>query len=333
MRTTREGRRFLLATALIAVAAYNTGNNLIYLILSMMLSILLLSFTVPAVMLSRIAADIVFDRLVIAGAEAYASITVRNRKRCIPAFSVHIAAPFLPLPFSVPLIPAAGASERTGSVVFSRRGLCPDVVLTAESSFPFILFYARRTITLRKDLIVYPAWYDLQMQGPASSAAGEGSPHAGGTGDDILHIRAFRYGDDLRRVHWKASARLSELMVKEYAEQESCRMTIILDNASSTIPGDFEKAVSIAATLARDLIAGGNTVRVVTADAVVPFGSGDEHLLQILDMLALLQEDAGRKDLIIPDEEGAFIVVAKSEAACRGGQFAAPGRCIYADSV
>ncbi|MHB8881828.1 MAG: DUF58 domain-containing protein [Thermodesulfovibrionales bacterium] len=334
MRTTREGRRFLLATALITVAAYNTGNNLIYLILSMMLSILFLSFTVPAVMLSRITADIVFDRLVTAGEEACASITTGNRKRRIPAYSVHIAALFMPRSVSVPFIPAAGSAGRMTSAVFSKRGLYREIVLSAETSFPFILFHARKDIVIRKDLVVYPAWYDLPMQAPASFAGGgEGIPHGAVTGDDILHIRAFRYGDDLRRVHWKASARLSELMVKEYAEQESYRMTIILDNVSAGVPGDFEKAVSIAATLARDLIAGGSTVRVVSGDTVVPFGAGDEHLLQILDMLALVQEAPGMKDPVIPDAEGAFITVAKSEAACRGRQSTAPGQCIYADSV
>ena len=46
MRPTKEGKRFLLATLLIAVAAFNTGNNLIFLILAMMLSMILLSVVI-----------------------------------------------------------------------------------------------------------------------------------------------------------------------------------------------------------------------------------------------------------------------------------------------
>lgn len=334
MRSTKEGRRSLLAAVLIGVAAVNTGNNLIYLVLSLMLSFLLLSYLLPRFNLSGLRADITFDGVLYAAESAPARITVFNDKRFTPSYSVHVTAAMLPDAVSFQHLSGKGTVVKQARAVFSRRGLYPAVSLAMESSFPFILFYAKRRVDIVKDIVVYPAFYDGELKVDTSlTSEGSGRIQPSRTGDDMVRIRQFRDGDDPRQVSWKASAKRSSLMVREYALQESTRTTIVLVNGSAEAAGDFEKAVSVAATLARDGIGRGDSVRVISGSAVVPFGSGYEHLLQILDVLALVREEVQDQDVVLPDEDGAFIAVLKSAEVRSQVVLPDGSNVIHADTV
>jgi len=342
MKSTREGRRFLLATALIAVAAVNTGNNLIYLVLALMLSFLLLAFLIPKLNLARLDLSISVEGQVFAGEAAYARVRVLNKKKRLPAYSVHVTSPDSQQDIVFHQLEAGGSSERLMKMLFGRRGHYRQLSATIESSFPFILFYQRKRFDVAADIMVHPAYYDLEAAESLTQASGAaGKIRMSAAGDDILHIREFRYGDDLKRIHWKASAKMSSLMIREYAEHENARTTILLDNSSPGAPGDFEKAVSITSELARRSISDGNLVRVLTCSTVVPYGAGHEHLLRVLDMLALVQEEDSPCPAPLPDEDAVSFTVLKSTAAgpgTRAGQGSGAGSglggaVIYADTV
>jgi len=334
MKSTKEGRRSLLAAVLIGVAAVNTGNNLIYLVLSLMLSFLLLSYLLPRLNLLRLRPDIFLDGLIYAGETAHARVTVSNDKRLIPAYSVHVTSSILPGAVSIQHLTGKGFVEKPAGAVFDRRGLYPTVILTLESSFPFILFYARTRVELVKDVVVYPAYYAKDLKtGTPLAADGTGRIRSSGIGDEMVNIRHFRDGDDPRQISWKASAKRSSLMVREYSLRESTRTTIVLVNSAREAAGDFEKAVSIAAALARDFIEKGDSVRVVSGSAVVPFGLGYDHLLRILDMLALVREEDPDQGGALPDQEGGVILVLKSAEVRDHVVLPPDGRIIYADTV
>ena len=93
MRPTREGKRFLLATALIAVAAYNTGNNLIYLILSMMLSILMLSVVMLILNLRGLGMRVSVEQSVFANTDSVIRFTMSNSKKVLPSYSIRVHLP------------------------------------------------------------------------------------------------------------------------------------------------------------------------------------------------------------------------------------------------
>ena len=76
MRPTREGARYLLATGLIGLAAMNSGNNLIYIIFGMLLSVLVLSYAIMRVNLSGLMLKVEAEHPVFAGQKAYFRITV-----------------------------------------------------------------------------------------------------------------------------------------------------------------------------------------------------------------------------------------------------------------
>ncbi len=134
-----------------------------------------------------------------------------------------------------------------------------------------------------------------------------------GPGDEFMTIREFRYGDNIRRVQWKASAKAGKLMVKDTGIDEPRLLTIILDNIKPLDKESFEKAVSFAASLADRFIRIGFFVRLMTCKKLIPFGSGQEHLFKILDVLALIDEDDTWECPLMHEMQGTGVLILKSD--------------------
>jgi uncharacterized protein (DUF58 family) len=331
MKLTREGKRFLLATLLIAVAALNTGNNLIYLILSLMLSFAVLSYTQLRLNLAKLLLEISIDGPVFAGDPAYAELIIHNRKG-IPAYSLNIHAADAEARVYCGHIPAKGAFREQMRMVFRRRGVYGYRNFVIRSGFPFILFEKSIPIAVSGKVMVYPRLMDMDT----AIAEIEGREEQGeaailGKGDEVYSLREYRYGDDWRRIHWKASARQSALLVREYAEYLSGKVTILVDNLLPHDEQNFEKAVSASASLARHFIERGHLLRLVSCGKVVPFGDGDDHLFTILDVLAILKEEEFGS-AVPTGGEGLLISVLKTPGSMAHYP-AAEGVMIYADSL
>ncbi|HEY8475014.1 MAG TPA: DUF58 domain-containing protein [Natronosporangium sp.] len=87
-------------------------------------------------------------------------------------------------------------------------------------------------------------------------------------GTDLVSLREYLPGDDLRRLHWATTARTGTLMVREDADPSQAHVTVVLDDrpASYRFPGAdpaglFEEAVDAAASLAAGASAAGHPVR------------------------------------------------------------------------
>lgn len=334
MKMTREGKRFVLATALIAVAAVNTGNNLIYLIFSLMLSFVLLSVVLLRINLSGISLDVSLDHPVFAGEQTFALFTVGNKKRLMPAYSIHIAAPGVTSPVYVVFIASRDAVQRQVKVMFGKRGLYSYGDFTVESGFPFILFEKSVTLQVSGEVLVYPALMDVERLVPdMAGREGIGTAMTTGSGDEIHSLREFRYGDDWRKIHWKASAKTSEFMVKEYAMTDIRKITIILDNLLPSEEVFFEKNLSLAGSLVRYFLDAGFFVRVLSCKKVIPFGAGEEHLFKVLDILALMQEEKAIDCPLSEDREGYTILLLKSERSSFNKYIASADTVMYAGSL
>ncbi len=348
MKTTREGRRFVLAAFLIAIAAVNTGNNLIYLVLALMLSVSVLAVVLLKLNLSGLTMEVFFDGPVFAGEQAYATVVIRNNKRFIPSYSLRVAAEGVVSSVYCGVVPPGGMLEKVVSLRFRTRGLYGHKDFFAESGFPFILLSSGRAIGVLGEILVYPGLIETRaLIAGSSGASGAEAPVRSSSGDEIYSIREYRYGDDHRRIHWKATAKTSGLMVKEYAEGQYRRATIVIDNLSvpvrqrpgglrggGEIPssGKFEKVVSVAASLAQDLIERGYLVRVTSCRKVVPFGTGRDHLYRILDILAVMGEEPSWDSPPAVGED-LFVCVLKSRGTLSNLPVASAGTVVYADSL
>jgi uncharacterized protein (DUF58 family) len=341
MTATREGKRFVLVTVLIAVAALNTGNNLIYLILALMLSLVCLSLVILTTMFSKLSLDAVSDSPVFAGEEASFSLTVRNGKRCIPSYSLSLLSEGMSTGAYFSLIPALGETVEEVKILFRRRGLYGKRSFTMRSEFPFILFAAERTMDVAREVLVYPALRDVEDIVPSGWGAASGDAlRMAGVGEEIHSLRDFRQGDDLRRIHWKVSAKVADLMVKEYAEHKLRRTTIMLDNLKSSDQGRqrnaeevFEIAVSLAASLAKHFIERGHLVRVVSSRKVIPFGSGDEQLFKIFDILATVAEEESWESPLPGPGEGLIVSVLRSSRPSSAGLVSMSDMVVNAETL
>ena len=289
MSFTREGKRFLFATLLVAVSAFNTGNNLIFLILALMIAMIVVALGLLKLNLARLTLSIETPSPVFAGGDALLSAVVANEKKRLPSYSIGLTAPIASAGTVLPRIGAREKRKVMMRAVFPRRGLYRYGDFYIDSGFPFIIIRQRRPLPVEGEVLVYPALIDVdELLSASHGDEGIRPMKSNAATDEMLSLREFRHGDDRRRVHWKASARASALLIKEYAEQEGMKTTIVLDNLATADAATFEKTVSLAASAAKYFIDLGYFVRILSCNKVIPFGRGEEQLFGIFDVLAVI---------------------------------------------
>ncbi len=200
---------------------------------------------------------------------------------------------------------ARGQWERTvrytvRSEIRGRHVLGPMSVRSAD---PFGLVERRRAFLSTTPLVVTPRVEALPVIALSGSWTGSGDnrPRAfsGGSAEDVT-IRDYRRGDDLRRVHWRSTARTGELMVRREEQPWQSRATVFVDNRRSSHAGSgpassFERAVSVAASVVVHLTARGFRVRLVTAEGTQDASAWHEHGVvrseagPLLEALAVLE--------------------------------------------
>ncbi|MFI7215414.1 DUF58 domain-containing protein [Micromonospora maritima] len=164
---------------------------------------------------------------------------------------------------------------------------------------PFGLCELTRSFPSTDHLTVIPQVTPLPSVRLPGEYAGSGDSRARSVavhGEDDAATREYRMGDDLRRVHWKSTARTGELMVRREEQPWESRATVVLDTRAAGHRGEgptasFEWAVSAAASIAVHLRQAGYKLRLVTGNGVDVGATeaGGEGLL--LDHLAEVHLD------------------------------------------
>jgi uncharacterized protein (DUF58 family) len=163
---------------------------------------------------------------------------------------------------------------------------------------PFSMCEVTRSFTATDPLIVVPrvhALMPLRAQGSWMGSGDSTARTAAASGEHDLATREYRHGDDLRRVHWRSTARRGELMVRRDEQPHQMRATVVLDRRTIGHRGDgpassFEWAVSAAASACALLVDVGYGVRILS-DEVETTWTGREHstgIGQLLDQLAMV---------------------------------------------
>ncbi|WP_127480405.1 DUF58 domain-containing protein [Nocardioides pantholopis] len=145
--------------------------------------------------------------------------------------------------------------------------------MTVRASDPFGMVELGRAFRTCTPLVVTPPTVALPSIPLGGSWTGSGDARARafaiGSAEDVT-VREYRRGDDLRRVHWRSSARVGELMVRREEQPWQSRATLFLDNRARAhrgqgIASSLEAAVAAAASIAVHLTRRGFAVRLVTA--------------------------------------------------------------------
>ncbi|MQS35189.1 DUF58 domain-containing protein [Streptomyces katsurahamanus] len=274
---TTRGRSFLAAGVAAAVCAYVLGQSDL-LRVGLLLAVLPL---VSVIVLYRTRHRVTGSRAlaptrVPAGSEARVRLRIDNVSRLATGLLMlqdHVPYVLGPRPrFVLDRVEAGGRREVAYRVRSDLRGTYPLGPLQLRLTDPFGMCELTRSFSAFDTLTVIPRTEPLppvRLTGDASGY-GEGRRRSLAlAGDDDVIPRAYRYGDDLRRVHWRSTARHGELMVRREEQPQRARCTVLLDTRSIAYPGvgpdaPFEWAVSGAASVLLHILERGFAVRLLT---------------------------------------------------------------------
>ncbi len=179
------------------------------------------------------------------------------------------------------------------------RGVFRLGPLSVETSDPFGLARRVRVVAAVSTVSVHPRVERLQVTLPSAGPDRRAAGAVAGPGhvnDEFSSLREYRPGDDLRRLHWRSTARSDTLMVREDQIERQGQLTLLLDLRRSTWKAaTLERALSAAASIGLSGIEAGLSVRLVTTSGHdTGAGSGPGHGSVILDELAAASVHDGR---------------------------------------
>lgn len=232
-------------------------------------------------------------------------------------------------------VEAGGSRVTTYPVHATHRGRFELGPLSVTAVDPFGLVRLTRTFRTTTPVLVVPRIEPLGEVGLHADhrGRGDGASIALATrGDDDVVPREYRHGDDLRRIHWRASARLDDLMVRREEVPWTNRATVLVDLRASRHGGEgatssLECALGAAASVAIHLLRLGWTVRVAASDGrtLVPAVSGAAGEVETLTALALVEPSPTREVQATGTQDDLVIAVVASDpvmVAALGGRAA-----------
>jgi len=302
-RPTTEGIRFILLSLAIGIAAINTGNNLLYLLLSMMLTLIVLSGLLSEHCLRNVAVRRRLPEQIFANKPVTATFTVTNRKTWWATFSLRILDVLdgMPIERGVHMLylPPKGSAMQSYPLLVPRRGRYRIEAIRLLTRFPFGLFVKTLTVPAVSEVVIYPETRPIPetLRRELVAMGHDRDLPRRGRGTGLHHLRPYQDGDDSRSIHWKVSARQSTPIVRETEAEDRRRVTLALSPVipagvlcpGGLLPPDhpFERAVILLATLATFFHDLGYAVGMQIGSYAISQGLGRSHLHQILKTLAL----------------------------------------------
>ena len=297
-RVTRLGLLFTLTCLLVALAAFSSANNLLFLILAAMLATLMVSGLISRLSLAGLAMDLLLPDHISARRKTPGKVVVQNDKRWMASFSIHLAGQgqsAIPAPLYFPVIPGGARMEQPVDFYFERRGSYQENSFRVSTRFPFGFAERRVSLVLRREVIIYPC-LDPQpgFEDLFDSLHGEIESHRRGQGTDFYRIRPYEALESARHVDWKATAHTGALQVREFAKDQEQSVLFALDlNVDARHLAWFENSVECCAYLLWRLAPRGIRLglRTQTADLQLP---RDGDVYTILKYLATVKPSPGK---------------------------------------
>src|SRR5579884_3149264 len=278
---TREGMAYLGVSLVIGIAALNTANNLLFIVLAAMLAAIVVSGIASAAVLRRLELDVIVPRNAFANKPVQLRVNLMNPRLLMPAFSVKVFTPaekkkkpgweltrtefifpkqqkrFRLPDYALRRKPQPSRQEEilTRPVYFTFVGAGSEAGADLELTFPHRGYYSQEGFTLATR---FPFSFLLKSRKVKLERdvlvmiTGEFVSYVRGRGIELYRIREHTPQDPGRFVDWKATAKTGALKVREFTREDERRLRLIFDNPE---PGRvsaqaYERAVSMAASLA-----------------------------------------------------------------------------------
>jgi uncharacterized protein (DUF58 family) len=365
---TVSGVLLILLSLGIGLAAYNAANNILFITLALLLACLVLSGVLSWENFRRLDWRLEIAPPLRVGHDATVALVVTNRKRMLPTYGLWFDLAARPVEAGAPAKAETTFTARSAEVkatlarvesetvtarLWLRDRLDPGATTRLEwtlqppqrgrlrvelegmgSLFPFGFLQKQLSVRLTEEVIVWPAPVEYRRFGSAAARRVTGGERATkpGAGNDLLALGRYRAGDSHRLIHWKASARTRQLLVRQFAAETAEGFSLWLQTEGWERAEQFELLLSFAASLAEDMFRAEKLASVALNAEPPVTVRGVADLEAWLDALAVLRRPepqavkvawtnaaAGRKNLVTFAPIGTRGV----EAICDGGRIAA----------
>ena len=281
VRIKRSGSIFIGVTIFLGIASANTANNLLYILVSAMLSTMLVSGILSIFNIRKLRVRLIPPPEVYAGRPARFRFFVKKEGK-LPSFLIKVSSKE-----SSHFLPMVDSEWTAGeiSLTFPKRGIVERISLTLSSEFPIGTFERTIEVEERVDVVVFPSPERTPLFVHPQERRGGDVNHALSIEkgfDEVKEIRDYMM-DPIKLIHWKATARRGKLMVREMTSEKSSPVIIDLEK----IEGDMEKKLSKATYLVNELMKEGYPVGLKLKDRIIPPERGEKHRLSLLRELAL----------------------------------------------
>jgi hypothetical protein len=273
MDLTLGGLIFFALLIVIGFAAWNTGNNLLFLVLAFFISAFIIGAVLGSMSIRGLDVKLRMPEFIFSKSQTPIAVTLVNRKKIFPTYSVLVElrgrdgregvlrrtlGEVLPAGLAnrfgrIPLakhsldhflnVPRKSEAEHRTSYVFEKRGRFQIRDFELSTTFPFGLLRHRRRLKAKEsEILIYP----VPMEYANTSSGGSGEVPASATDRDVVgelrSIREYQPADDVRTIEWKATARTGRLMVRETGETTSRKVTVWVDTTICVEPSFHQPA-------------------------------------------------------------------------------------------
>jgi uncharacterized protein (DUF58 family) len=339
-KVTREGLVYLGGIFVVTLAALNTGNNLLFMVLACLLAGVLISGMLSQLVLSGIDVRLELPEHIFAERAVMAIAELQNMKQMMPSFSISLVSegkpktkklagaysppPILGQPIYFPHIPHGQAVRQNVELTFPRRGVYRQDSFGLRTKFPFGFLQKTRHVESGVEAVVYPPVHPTEeFYEILPLVSGELESYQRGRGHDLYAIRDYQFNDSARHVDWKASDRTGALQVREYAREDERRVLLAFDpyldpgNTNPRAAEQFERAVALCAGLAWHFHEISSVLEFRSAGFATPRVTAGEIIYDILRSLASvtpLKPQAGSSFLdSLDDATDVFKIVLTSQ--------------------
>src|ERR1700729_4322885 len=310
-RLTREGMVYLGVVAILILACVNTGNNLLWMLLSCAMAGLLISGALSRAVLRGIELKFDMPEHIFAEQPVVAELELRNEKQAWPSFSLRVvgenkkgAGQISTRPVFFPYIPRQASARQKVELTFPHRGNYRQDAFGIRTRFPFGFFEKTRQVDSQLEIIVYPKvaptehFYEV-----LPLLSGEMASHFRGRGHELHSLRDYLHTDSARFVDWKVTAKAGRLVVREFAREDERRVMLVLDPivgpprtemlkiAEAETAARFERAVTMAACIAWHFNEINSVMQFRTNRFTTSMAPAGEIIYETLRELATLKPD------------------------------------------
>lgn len=299
IRLTPDGWKFLIITFLLGFAAINTGTNALYLLASMLLSLIIASGILSDIAIRNLKITLYAPRYIFARQNAPITVKVFNNKKKISSYLINIKPGKKSNPelFYSEIAPCE-EKERILFKTFEKRGYNNLQGYILSTFYPFSLFEKYTPYPEITRVVVFPAIRDvkgiLKETGGLKPESNKYNRQFSEQAEEFQQVRDYIPSDSSRVIYWKKSTQ--KLMSKKFETNPYTRYSIIFDRSCGAEDSvEFETNIELAASVAYYLAKNNMAFSFYSQGFEIKETNGEKDIEKILEWLALttpLETDA-----------------------------------------